>query len=203
MAKRLSAEKRRESIINVAKKLFANKGYHGVSIDEIVAAVGVSPAVLYKHFSSKEQLYDAVLFAHATNREDFIAAVLDTDGSFKDVLRAMTRIYVASIAWQPDRLKMELHSLLEGTASSNEFIDNQWKTFSDYIIGELQEKIANGEIKPLNTKIAALMFQGMVREILISQALDTQDRFPDLYIDEMVDELLTLFFAACGLNNTF
>lgn len=202
MSKRLSAEKRRESIINAAKALFASKGFHGVSVDEIVAAVGVSPAVLYKHFSSKEQLYDAVLHSHATTREDFISVVLETDGSFEEVLRAMTRIYVGSIAWQPDRLKMELQSLLEGTASNNEFITNQWKTFSDYIIGELQEMIDNGEIEPLNTRMAALMFQGMIREVLISQALDKQDRFPDLYIDEMIDELLSLFITACGLKGS-
>ncbi len=112
----------------------------------------------------------------------------------------MTRIYVASIAWQPDRLKMELHSLLEGVEISSEFTDNHWKTFSDYIDIELQEKIDNHEIKPLNTQIAGLMFQGMIREVLISQALDRYDRFPEMYIDEIADELLSLFFTACGIK---
>ncbi len=200
MSKRLSAEKRRESFINAAMKLFASKGFHGVSIDEIVAAVGVSPAVLYKHFTSKEQLYEAVLHEHASTREDFIVAVLDTDGSFENVLRAMTRIYVASVAWQPDRLKMELHNLLEGMEMTDEFLNNHWKTFSDYIDIELQEKMDANEIPPLNTRMAGLMFQGMVREVIISQALEKNDRFPELYIDEMVDELLRLFFTACGLK---
>ncbi len=45
------------------------------------------------------------------------------------------------------------------------------------------------------------MFQGMIRELLISQILEKQDRFSDMYIDEMVDDLLTLFFAACGLRH--
>ncbi|MBI3186402.1 MAG: helix-turn-helix transcriptional regulator [Gammaproteobacteria bacterium] len=48
MTKRLSAEKRRESIIDVAKRLFAQEGFHGVTIDEIVNAVGVSPSILYR-----------------------------------------------------------------------------------------------------------------------------------------------------------
>ena len=56
MTQRLSAVERRETIIKVAKHLFAQNGFHGVSIDEIVKEVGVSPAILYRHFKSKDVL---------------------------------------------------------------------------------------------------------------------------------------------------
>jgi AcrR family transcriptional regulator len=212
MAKRLSAEQRRRTIISAAKTLFAEKGFHGVSVDEIVNAVGVSPAVLYKYFASKEALYETSLREQANTREDYIEAVLDTDGSFEQVLRAMTRIFVASIAWQPDQLKMELHSLLEGTDVHRQFFDNHWKTFSDYIEGELEELLASGEaVLPVSSSVsssalgpdprmAALMFQGMLRELLISKALDRRDRFPDTPVDVMAEQMVTLFLGACGIG---
>ena len=46
MTKRMKAAERRASIMAVAKVLFADKGYHGVSVDELARRVGVSPAVL-------------------------------------------------------------------------------------------------------------------------------------------------------------
>jgi len=200
VAKRLSAEQRRKTIIKEAKTLFAKKGFNGVSVDEIVNAVGVSPAVLYKHFPSKEALYKTALREQANTREDYIQAVLETDGSFEEVLRAMTRIFVASIAWKPDQLKMELHSLLEETEIHRQFFDNHWKTFLDYIDGELRELAETGEIAPMDPRIAGLLFQGMIREALISKVLDRNDRFPERRIDEIADELITLFLSACGLK---
>jgi AcrR family transcriptional regulator len=203
MAKRLSAEQRRETIIRAAQGLFADKGFHGVSVDEIVGAVGGSPAVLYKYFPSKEVLYQTALRDQATTREDYIEAVLETDGSFEQVLRAMTRIFVGSIAWRPDKLKMELHSLLEGTELHRQFFDNHWKTFADYIEGELPELMAGIPVPPggpIEPRVAALMFQGMLREALIAKTLDPCDRFPDTTVDAMADQLITLFLAACGIG---
>ncbi|MFV1985397.1 MAG: TetR/AcrR family transcriptional regulator, partial [Thiohalomonadales bacterium] len=47
MTKRLKPAERRASILAVSKVLFADSGYHGVSVDEIAKRLGVSPAVLY------------------------------------------------------------------------------------------------------------------------------------------------------------
>lgn len=55
--KRLTASDRREQIIQVASLLFAKKGLHGVTTKEIAKACKISEPVLYRHFSSKDQLY--------------------------------------------------------------------------------------------------------------------------------------------------
>ena len=53
---RLSAEARRELIEQAAGEVFADRGYHGASIDEIARRSGVSPPVVYDHFESKQDL---------------------------------------------------------------------------------------------------------------------------------------------------
>ena len=54
----------REEILGLSVPLFATVGFDGVSMRDIAAAVGVTPAALYHHFSDKEQLYlDAVGYA--------------------------------------------------------------------------------------------------------------------------------------------
>lgn len=62
--KRLSAARRRELIEAAATELFAERGYPGASIEEIARRSGVSPPVVYDHFSSKADLYQQLLEAH-------------------------------------------------------------------------------------------------------------------------------------------
>jgi AcrR family transcriptional regulator len=59
--KRLTAEARREVIERAAAEVFAERGYHGASIDEICRRSGITPPVLYDHFASKLELHTRLL----------------------------------------------------------------------------------------------------------------------------------------------
>ncbi|HHO68719.1 MAG TPA: TetR/AcrR family transcriptional regulator, partial [Gammaproteobacteria bacterium] len=133
MTKRLKASERKATILAVAKVLFADKGYHGVSVDEIARRLGVSPAILYRHFPSKEALYEAVLNDIACRRESYVEAVVASEGSFEDVLRRITRIFIDSVAADPDYLRMEMQSALEGSEATRQFFENRWRPFTDLI----------------------------------------------------------------------
>ena len=52
---------RREEILAAASRMFARDGFHGVSIDELGAAVGLSGPALYRYFASKEAILSAML----------------------------------------------------------------------------------------------------------------------------------------------
>ena len=52
---------RRQQILEVAAPLFARRGFHGVSIDELGAAAGVSGPALYRHFAGKEAILAELL----------------------------------------------------------------------------------------------------------------------------------------------
>jgi len=54
-------QNRREQILSAAAELFARHGFHGVGIDEIGAAVGVSGPALYRHFRSKDAMLGEML----------------------------------------------------------------------------------------------------------------------------------------------
>ncbi|MDG0977023.1 TetR/AcrR family transcriptional regulator [Ilumatobacter sp.] len=61
MSQRLSAPARREQILDVALDVFANSGFHGASMNGIAEAAGVTKPVLYQHFDSKRDLYQALI----------------------------------------------------------------------------------------------------------------------------------------------
>lgn len=52
---------RREQILEIAVRLFAERGYHGVSMDDIGSAAGVTGPALYHHFAGKESMLVAAL----------------------------------------------------------------------------------------------------------------------------------------------
>lgn len=196
MARRLKAAERRASILAVAKVLFADRGYHGVSVDEIAKRLGVSPAVLYQHFDSKEALYEAVLNEIAGRRESYVEAALASPDDFGSVLARMTRVYIDSVARDPDYLKMEMHSVLEGAATAQQFFDSRWKGFSDYIEVSLQELAPQGKVSKINPRVASLMFQGIVREALYAKCIYHSKRYKDLALHALANQLIQLFLKA-------
>jgi AcrR family transcriptional regulator len=60
----MSAADRRAAILDAARVAFAETGYHETSLDAVAERAGVSKALLYEHFSSKRDLYVAVLEMH-------------------------------------------------------------------------------------------------------------------------------------------
>lgn len=73
----MTSAARREVIERAAAELFAERGYQGASIDEIARRSGVTPPVLYDHFTSKLDLYRSLLERHFAElrevwRENFL-----------------------------------------------------------------------------------------------------------------------------------
>lgn len=57
---RMSCDARKQAILQAARRVFAQKGFDGTTTRELAQAAGVSEALLYKHFPSKESLYAAM-----------------------------------------------------------------------------------------------------------------------------------------------
>jgi AcrR family transcriptional regulator len=193
MAKRLKAAERKASILAVAKVLFADKGYHGVSVDEIAKRLGVSPAILYQHFPSKEVLYEQVLSENSAKRESYIEAILTEPADFVSVLKRMTKIYVESVAGDTDFLRMELMSALEGSKTATSFFERRWRSITDYIEYSLNELKSEHKNNYTNPRMAGLMYQGMLREILYTKFITEDSRYKDIPLNTMIDELIKMF----------
>jgi TetR/AcrR family transcriptional regulator len=57
----MSGDDRRRQLIEVAIDLFAKKGFGGATTKEIAAAAGVTEAIIFRHFATKQDLYQAIL----------------------------------------------------------------------------------------------------------------------------------------------
>ena len=57
----MTGKERREQLLDIGRRLFAERGFDGTSIEEIAAQAGVSKPVVYEHFGGKEGLYAVVV----------------------------------------------------------------------------------------------------------------------------------------------
>src|SRR5918997_334998 len=58
---RMTGEERRQQLLDVARSLFAEKGFDGASVEEIAHRANVSKPVVYEHFGGKEGVYAVVV----------------------------------------------------------------------------------------------------------------------------------------------
>jgi AcrR family transcriptional regulator len=80
-------------LIEIAVPLFAERGYHGVSIRDLTSAAGINVASFYSHFKSKEQLlFEVMLCAHNTHqahvRDALLGAGEDPAAQLREAVRA-------------------------------------------------------------------------------------------------------------------
>jgi AcrR family transcriptional regulator len=76
---RMSGKERREQLLDVGRKLFAEKGFEGTSVEEIASTAQVSKPVVYEHFGGKEGLYAVVVDREIRTLLEAITASLTTD----------------------------------------------------------------------------------------------------------------------------
>ena len=78
--KRLTGEERRAAILDAALAVFAERGYHASSIDDIARKGGISKALIYEHFASKQDLYTELLEQHAGELFSALAEAISEAG---------------------------------------------------------------------------------------------------------------------------
>ncbi|MET7950043.1 TetR/AcrR family transcriptional regulator [Micromonospora sp. NPDC005324] len=103
---------RKDEILEIAVGLFAARGYHGVSMDDIGAAAGVTGPALYHHFAGKEAMLAAALIPVsegllAGGRERVVGRSDDPRG----VLESLIDFHVEFALANPAVIALHLHEL--------------------------------------------------------------------------------------------
>jgi TetR/AcrR family transcriptional regulator of autoinduction and epiphytic fitness len=81
-----------EAIVEAAERLFLERGFGAVSMDELAEAAGVARRTLYNQFSSKEEIFREMLRRLAGQLEDAFPPGVETQGDVEDVLRVIARV---------------------------------------------------------------------------------------------------------------
>lgn len=82
----------KEDILLAALRLFADKGYDGVSVRDIAEEVGIRQSSLYKHYESKQDIFDQILVRMEEQYQQMTAEVRAPQGEMQAVAKAYESI---------------------------------------------------------------------------------------------------------------
>ncbi len=161
---------RRQQILEEATHLFAAKGFEGASMRTIARACGVTEAAIYRHFTSKIDLYEQVIIAKAVQHN--IAGQLETFSSDCNIERMLQSIaeHILEVAQQdPELMRLMVNNSLErGSSVARVLFKEVRLPYITYMSCELTKRIADGEIRAIDPLITSRCFVGMVMDCALN-----------------------------------
>ena len=115
---RMTSAERREQLIEVARGLFAERGYDGASVEEIAARSEVSKPVVYEHFGGKEGLYAVVVDREVRKLLEMMRAAL-TAGNPRELLEQAACALLDYIEQSSDGFRILVRDSPLGSASGS------------------------------------------------------------------------------------
>jgi AcrR family transcriptional regulator len=100
---------RREEILALAARIFADKGYASTTVREIADAAGILSGSLYHHFDSKESMLDEIMHGFLDHVVAQYRATVAEGGSSLEVLQALVREAFSSLGANPAALAVMLN----------------------------------------------------------------------------------------------
>jgi TetR/AcrR family transcriptional regulator len=161
---RYSAADRREQILDAATQLFARQGFQGTTTKQISEQTGVTEALIFRHFASKDDLYWAVIERKikAAPPGEHMRERLSAGGSDLEVLSGVATQILERRAKDQTLSRLLLYSALENHRLSHRFfrtyVAECYEVLAEYIRG----RIAEGQFRPVDPLLAARGFLGMV-----------------------------------------
>ena len=188
------ANNTRERILETATDLFAEKGYTGTYVREIVEKAGVSKPSLYYYFQSKEGLFYAVLEWATDVQRDVLNEVFEASGTTLDRFIFLYRRVYEGIQEYQSLYKM-IHGLIYGPpqgAPAYDFYKFQAEMFVA-VKRIYSEGLSAGEIKDADEDEVAFLVLS-----LIDFCLNIDNAAPELADPKRPERLLKLAFQGLG-----
>ena len=156
-AERTKGERTRARIIQAAYRLFVERGYHGTSMRQIAEQAGLALGGIYNHFSSKEDIFAAVMIAHNPYVEMLPALEAAQGETVEALVRDATSGMLSALRGRPDGLHLMFIGIVEfGGQHFSRLFENVFPQMMSFAQRLMQ---ARGVLRPipLPTLVRALV----------------------------------------------
>jgi AcrR family transcriptional regulator len=183
----------RETIMAAAERLFLERGFGSVSMDELAEAAGVARRTLYNQFASKEEIFREMLIRVSGQLERAFPPGIETQGEVEDVLRRIARV-ILELHKNPEYLgflRMVAADSRQFPWIAKEFaavIDPQ----TDRLIRYLAHLTSVGVLNCGNPLLAAHQFMGVLNEFSLWPWMMGRESVP-VPTDVVVEEAIHMF----------
>ena len=177
----MAGEERRLQILAVAVSLFSNRGFRGTTTKEIAQAAGVSEAMVFRHFATKEELYAAILdhkacAGHESFEPEKMAAEAIKRKDDRAVFEALALGALDHHENDREFQRLLLHSALEKHELAQMFFDQFVRRVYEFLGAYIRERQREGGFVEVDPSIVVRCFIGMVMHHSLNNNLWDPDR---------------------------
>ena len=186
----------RELIVSAATRLFLERGFGAVSMDDLAAAAGVARRTLYNQFASKEEIFREMLLRVSGQLEHAFPPGIETRGDVEDVLRLIARA-ILELHKQPEYLgflRMVVADSRQFPWIAEEFaavMDPQTERLARY----LDHLTALGILDCHNRMLAAHQFMGLLNEFSLWPWMMGRESVP-VPGEDVIEETVRMFLRS-------
>ena len=176
---RMAAEERRLQIAQVAMRLFSERGFRGTTTKEIAQAAGVSEAIIFRHFTTKDDLYTAIIDLKSCSGFGAVAPGKESSDPIIETMRGLVgeamerrddrevfrRVALAMMEHHqcdPQFLRLLLYSALEGHQLAQIFWDTNVRVLYEFLGGYIRGRQREGAFRDVDPFLVVRAFNGTV-----------------------------------------
>ncbi len=188
-------QRHRNEIVDAAMKLFSEKGFHNVSMQEIAAEAEFATGTIYNFFDSKEALYREIMDEVADNVLSLVKPILEGERDEREKIAGFIGASIRVFQENSAAIRLFLRSnqgplAHVSTAHFSETAAKVHETLQTMLKQVFASGMNNGLFRPLDPSVAALALDAALRAIVFSAAEDVQDSA----LEEKVAGMEELFF---------
>lgn len=162
--RRMRAPERRAQLLDVARRVFGNAGFHAVSMEAVAKEAGVTKPILYDHFPSKKDLYLALIDADLAMLHDQVRKALQSPIGNRQRIQASFQAYFDFVDEHAEGFRL----LMQEAVGAEEDFRRRVANVRDRILAEVADLIvreSRGALDPEHAEIVALALIGMVETV--------------------------------------
>jgi TetR/AcrR family transcriptional regulator len=170
----MHGEDRRRQLLGIAIESFGRQGFGGTKTKDIAAAAGVSQAILFRHFASKEDLYHAILDSRATPASSQLLRELEAFAAKRDdagLFLHLTNQIVQSFREDPAFHRLLIYASLEGHLLASLFRERFGLPMGNFLRRYIVLRQKEGAFHKCDPNVAMLFFCGSVVQYAMARHL--------------------------------
>ncbi|MBE81817.1 TetR/AcrR family transcriptional regulator [bacterium] len=204
--KRLANAERRSQIIQVAMNLFASRGFKGTTTRAIAEAAGVSEAIIFRHFSTKEDLYNAIITTVLEHRNriwehDNIEGIED----LPDLMTRFGRIFIERSRKDQTFVRLMLYSALQDHKFRQRFFESNRNPYLRGIRERIERGVDSGEFAPADPQLTTQSFFWSLLQYVVNRFVASAEIPPEkadgAYITNLVAVYTRSLVPACKVDS--
>ncbi len=169
---KVAVSDRKTQIVQQASRLFAEDGFDKVTIKELADACGITEPALYRHFPSKDAIYDAVLDSIEKRlHSDQLFAQLSEEHDLTTLLETTARYILEYFTQNQDIYRLLLFSALREHTKAKRVFQMIRGSYVRFLLAQLDRLYDEKIIVKKNNEITARCFIGMVFDCALNVTL--------------------------------